>query len=91
MVGTINPGYSTLAEPSAQDIAALEDEILALYVPVVFVGVSVNPNLAERIAEDTDTQLVFLYTGSLSRKYGPASTYLEMMRYNVRVMVGALE
>jgi manganese/iron transport system substrate-binding protein len=91
LVGTINPGFSTLAEPSAQDIAALEDEILALNVPVVFVGVSVNPNLAERVAEDTGTQLVFLYTGSLSGKDGPAPTYLEMMRYNVRVMVGVLE
>ena len=91
LVGTIHPGYSTLAEPSAQDIAALEDEILALNISVVFMGVSVNPNLAERIAEDTGTQLVFLYTGALSGKDGPASTYLEMMRYNVRVMVGALE
>ena len=91
LVGTINPGYSTLAEPSAQDIASLEDEILAINVLVVFVGVSVNPNLAERIAEDTGTQLVFLYTGSLSGNDGPAPTYLEMMRYNVRVMVGALE
>ncbi|TES88865.1 MAG: metal ABC transporter substrate-binding protein, partial [Anaerolineales bacterium] len=47
--------------------------------------------LAERIAEDTGTQLVFLYTGSLSGKDGPAPTYLEMMRYNVRMMVVALE
>lgn len=91
LVGTINPGYSTLAEPSAQDIAALEDEILAFNISVVFVEVSVNPNLAERIAEDTGTQLVFLYTGALSGKDGPAPTYLEMMRFNVRMMVGALE
>ncbi len=90
LVGTINPGYSTLAEPSAQDIAALEDQIRGLGVPVVFVGKSVNPNLAERIAEDTGIQLVFLYTGSLSGEDGPAPTYLEMMRYDVGVLVASL-
>ena len=91
LVGTINPGYSTLAEPSAQDIAALEDQITALGVPVVFVGKSVNPNLAERIAEDTGVELVFLYTGSLSGEDGPAPTYLEMMRYDVGVIVEGLK
>ena len=57
---------------------------------MVFVGKSVNPNLAERIAEDTGVQLVYLYTGSLSGEDGPASSYLEMMRYDVRVIVAAL-
>jgi ABC-type Zn uptake system ZnuABC Zn-binding protein ZnuA len=57
---------------------------------VVFVGRSVNPNLAERIAEDTGVELIFLYTGSLSGEGGPAPTYLEMMRYDVGVMVEGL-
>ena len=89
-VGTLFPGYSTLAEPSAQDLAALEDAIRALDVPAVFVGLTVNPGLAERVAEDTGTRLVFLYTGSLSAPGGPADDYISFMRYNVSAIVEAL-
>ena len=91
LVGAVIPGFSTLAEPSAQDIAKLQDQILALGVKAVFVGATVNPNLVERVAEDTGAQVITLYTGSLSGPDGPAPTYLEMMRYNVRAIVEALE
>lgn len=90
LLGAVIPGYSTLAEPSAQDLARLEDAITDLGVPAVFVGTGVNPNLAERVAEDTGIQLVEIYTGSLSGPEGPAASYLEMMRYNVAAIVAAL-
>jgi ABC-type Zn uptake system ZnuABC Zn-binding protein ZnuA len=89
-VATVFPGYSTLSEPSARDVAALEDAIRGLGVPAVFVGVGVNPSLAQRVAEDTGTRLVFLYTGSLSEPGGPASTYLDLMMYDVGAIVEAL-
>ncbi len=89
-VGAIFPGYSTLASPSAQELAALEDAIRAQGVKAVFVGKSVNPALAERVAQDTGVRLVFLYTGSLGGAGSPASTYLDMMRYNVSAIVDAL-
>jgi ABC-type Zn uptake system ZnuABC Zn-binding protein ZnuA len=89
-VGTLFPGASTLAEPSAQDLARLEDAIAAHEVPAVFVGVTVNPQLAERVARDTGVQVVPLYTGSLSEPDGPAPDYLALMRYNTLAMVGAL-
>ncbi|MDH7490041.1 MAG: metal ABC transporter substrate-binding protein [Anaerolineae bacterium] len=89
-VGAIFPGYSTLASPSAQELAALEDVIRAQGVKAVFVGKSVNPALAERVAQDTGVRLVFLYTGSLGGAGSPASTYLDMMRYNVSAIVDAL-
>ncbi len=91
IVGAVIPGYSSLAEPSAQELAALMDTIQSLGARAVFVGNTVNANLAERVAEDTGTALVFVYTGSLSAPDGPAATYLEMMRYNVAAIVGALE
>ena len=75
-VGSVFPGYSTLAEPSAQELAALEDAILEFEVQAIFVGLTVNPDLAQRVAEDTGTRLVFLYTGSLSEAGGPADDYL---------------
>ncbi|MGB9594003.1 MAG: metal ABC transporter substrate-binding protein, partial [Anaerolineae bacterium] len=89
-VGAIFPGYSTLASPSARELAALEDAIRAQGVKAVFTGKTVNPALAERVAQDTGVRLVFLYTGSLGGAGSPASTYLDMMRYNVSVIVDAL-
>ena len=89
-VGAVFPGYSTLAQPSAQDLAALEDAIREFDVKAVFVGNTVNPALAEQVAQDTGTRVVFMYTGSLSEPGGPAGDYLAFMRYDVRVMVEAL-
>jgi len=90
-VGAVVPGYSTSAQPSAQDMASLEDHIREYGVKAVFVGNTVNPDLAERVAEDTGVNLVFLYTGSLTEAGGEAGTYLEYMRYNVSAIVGALK
>lgn len=89
--GAVVPGYSTLAAPSAQDLAALEGAIRQLGVKAVFVGRTVNPGLAQRVARDTGIRLVFLYTGSLSEPGGPADTYLSLMRYNVSAIVNALK
>ena len=89
-IGAVFPGYSTLAEPSAQELATLEDTIREFNVRAIFVGSTINPDLAQRVADDTNTQLVFLYTGSLSEPGGPAGDYLSFMRYNVSVIVKAL-
>jgi manganese/iron transport system substrate-binding protein len=89
-VGAVFPGYSTLAEPAAQDIARLEDAIRKFDVQAVFAGLTVNPGLARRVANDTGTRLVFLYSGSLSESGGPADSYLALMRYNTSAVVEAL-
>ena len=62
-----------------------------MHVPAVFVGNTVNPSLAERVAEDTGVKSVYLYTGSLSSKDGPASTYLDYVHYNVNEIVENLK
>lgn len=90
-IGAVIPGYSTLAEPSARDLAAMEDAITALGVQAIFVGNTVNPSLAERVAEDTKTQLIFVYTGSLSEPEGQAATYIDYLRYNTNAFVEALK
>ncbi len=89
-IGAVFPGYSTLAEPSAQELAAMEDAIRENNVQAVFVSVTVNPDLAQRVVEDTGTQLVFLYTGSLSEPGGEADDYFSFIRYNVSAIVQAL-
>ncbi len=90
-VGAIIPGFTTLAEPSARDIASLTDLIRREGVPAIFVSASANPRMAERLAQDAGIKVVPLYMGSLSQPGGPASTYIELMRYNVSAIVEALK
>ena len=90
-VGAVVPGYSTMAEPSAKDLASLEDTIRQLGVKAIFVGKTINPTLEQRVAEDTNIQLVFVYTGSLSESGGPADNYLSFIKYNVEALVSALK
>ncbi|MDQ4075521.1 MAG: metal ABC transporter substrate-binding protein [Chloroflexota bacterium] len=90
-VGTVIRGVSTMEEPSAQELADLQDAIRALDIPAIFVGTTVNPTLAEAIAADTSTEIRRVYIESLSEADGPASNYLEYMRYNVETIVEALK
>lgn len=89
-VGAVIPGYSTISEPSAQELAALEDSIHSLNVKAIFVGDTVNSTLSEQIAADTGVQIIFLHTGSLTEPDGSAPTYLDYIRYNVDKIVSAL-
>lgn len=90
-IGALIGSFSTNAASSAQELAALEDTIKAQNVTAVFVGKTVNPELAAQVAQDTGTKLVFLYTGSLSEAGGEADSYIKFMRYNVNTIVEALK
>ncbi len=89
-VGAIFPSYTDMSEPSAQEVARLEDAIRSQGVKAVFVGNTVNPQLSEQIAKDTGMKLVFIYTDSLT-KGAPAGTYIDYMHYNVDAIVKALK
>ncbi len=89
-VGALIAGYSTLAEPTAKELAGIEDAIQNLNIKAIFVGNTVNPVLAERVTEDTGTALIYVYTGSLSESGDEADTYIEYMRYNTNAFVDAL-
>lgn len=91
LTGTVIPGYSTLSEPSAQEIANLEDTLRALGVKAIFVGNTVNSALSQRVADDTGITIIPVYTGSLSDANGPAATYLDYMQYNIDAFVNALK
>jgi manganese/iron transport system substrate-binding protein len=90
-VGAVIPGFSTLAEPSAQELAALEDAIHGLGINALFVSFEVSPTLAQRVAGDTGIQLVYVYSGSLSKAGGDADTYLKFIHYNTSAIVNALK
>ncbi|MBN1661196.1 MAG: zinc ABC transporter substrate-binding protein [Anaerolineae bacterium] len=88
-VGALYP-VNPAAEPSARDIADIEDTIRAFDVPAVFTESTVNPRLAQQVADDTGVRLVSLYTGSLGEPGSGVESYVEMMRYDVNAIVEAL-
>lgn len=90
IVGAVIPVYSSAAEPSARELAQLEETINRLGVNVIFVGETIDPRVAKSLAEDSGIDLVSLYTGSLSDPEGPAASYLNFMQYNVSQIVNAL-
>lgn len=90
VVGTIIPSLSTLAEASTADVAETIDLIREQNIPAIFAETTVSDDLAQQIAEETGAQLYILYSGSLSDEDGPASTYIDYIRYNVTTIVEAL-
>jgi len=92
VVGAIIPSVSTNASPSAQQLAALIDQIKASGAPAIFLETGSNPQLAQQIAHETGVKVVTdLYTHSVSAPDGPAPTYTDMMRYNTQQIVEALK
>ncbi len=92
VIGTIVPGVSSEAAPSAQQIAALIDEIKSTGAPAAFLNISDNPHLADQIAAETDIKVVTdIYIETLSPSDGPAATYIDMIKYDVSQIVNALK
>jgi len=88
-IGAVYP-LNPAAEPSAQDLAALENMIRQYQAPAVFSENTVSPKLADQVARDTGVKLFLLYTDSLGGPGTGAETYLDLMRYDVQTMVEAL-
>ena len=91
IVGAIMP-VTTESEPTAQELSELIETIEREGVLAVFAEKSHSKRLGQRIAEETGAALIGgLYTGSLGEPGGEAGTYLDLMRYNVRTIVEALQ
>lgn len=91
VVGAVIPSLSTLATLSAQERAALQDQIEQEGVRAIFIGNTANNDVAGQLAADTGVEVVRLFTGSLTAADGPAPTYVEMMRYNAAAIAEALQ
>lgn len=89
-LGAVYP-VSPSSEPSAREIATLQDAIRRYGVPAVFTESTVNPKLAEQVAQDTGVRLVALYSGSLGVPGSGAETYIQLIRYDVNAIVDALK
>lgn len=91
VVGTMIESFSTDASPSAQQLAALIDQIKSSGAPAIFLDASDNPTLAQQIAEETGISVVTdLHLESLTDG-PPAATYIDMMKHNVSRIVEALK
>lgn len=84
-------GVSTEQEASARDVAQLIAQIRREKVPAVFLENISDPRLARRIADETGAKIGgTLYSDALTKADGPAPTYLDMMRHNMRTIAAAL-
>lgn len=84
-------GISTDAEASAADVAKLIDQVREDSASAVFVENVSNPRLIEQIAKETGLKVGgALYSDALSAADGPAATYVDLMRYNIRTIAGAI-
>ena len=84
-------GMSTEAEASAADVAALIRQIRGEGIPAVFVENITDRRLLDQIASETGATIGgTLYSDALSGPDGPAGTYLDMMRSNIRTLSAAL-
>jgi zinc/manganese transport system substrate-binding protein len=84
-------GVSTDSEASAQDVARIIRQIRSQKIPAVFLENVSDPRLVKRIADETGARLGgTLYSDALSGPDGPAPTYIDMMRHNLRQFAEAL-
>jgi zinc/manganese transport system substrate-binding protein len=84
-------GVSTEAEVSARDLAKIIRQVKAQKIPAVFMENVTDPRLMKRIADETGAKIGGrLYSDALSAAGGPAPTYLDMMRHNLKELRGAL-
>ncbi len=85
-------GVSTETEASARDIARIIRAIREQNIPALFFENAVDPRLVRRIAAETGARIGgTLFSDALTAPPGPAATYVDMMRHNIREIVDALK
>jgi ABC-type Zn uptake system ZnuABC Zn-binding protein ZnuA len=91
VAGSVIPSFSSNAAPSAQEMAALVEEIKKLNVPAIFLETADNDVLAKQIADETGVIIIAdLHFESLTDG-APAPTYIDMMKDNVSRITEALK
>jgi zinc/manganese transport system substrate-binding protein len=85
-------GVSTETEPSARDIAAIIGQIKAQKIPAVFLENISDDRLIRRIAAETGAKIGgTLISDGLTAENGPAPTYIDMVRHNIKALTSALD
>jgi zinc/manganese transport system substrate-binding protein len=84
-------GVSTDAEASAADVAKLIEQIKQQRASALFVENISDHRLIEQIGRETGLKVSgVLYSDALSTEKGPAASYTDMMRHNLRTILSAI-
>jgi len=91
-IGAVIPSGTTLASPSAADLASLAEAIRSSKVPAIFVESAQPDKLARALADEAqvEVQIVELYSESLTPPHQGADSYLQMMQVNTERITHAL-
>jgi zinc/manganese transport system substrate-binding protein len=89
LIGAVLPVTTEAADPSAGQVAELVSKIRAAGVPTIFGENATNQRLIEQIARAAGVRVAVLYD-VLGPTGGPASSYLEMIRTNVKTIADGL-
>lgn len=85
-------GFSTEAEASASDVAALIKQIKQEKIKTYFIENQTDPRLVKQIATASGVKAGGeLYPEALSPAGGPAATYVEAFKHNVDTIVGSMK
>lgn len=92
VVGAVIPGGTTLAAPSASDLADLVTAVEETGVPAIFAESSSPDRLVQALASEADVhvEVIELFTESLTEADGGAPDYLTMMRVNTQRIITGL-
>ena len=89
---TAPQGVSTEAEASAKDVAAIITQIKKQKIPAVFLENVTDPRLVQQIARETGAKIGgTLYSDALTDAKGDATTYIDLIRHNLKQLAAALE
>lgn len=95
LLGSVIPGTSTLAEPSANELARLVQLMREHGVCTIFTETSVSDSLAQTVAAELthceQLQVLPLYTGAIGPAGSGADSYIGMFRANVDTIVQGLK
>ena len=92
VIGTVIPGGSTLAEPSAADLSRLVALIKANNVKAIFSESTVSSKLIESLAREVGSQVsvVELSTDTLGKPGSPTATYPGLIVTTARLIANGL-
>jgi ABC-type Zn uptake system ZnuABC Zn-binding protein ZnuA len=95
ILGTVIPAASTLAEPSASDLAELIDEMGEHGICTLFTETTVSDKLAQTVAAEledcAEVRVLKLYTGAVGPAGSGADSYISMYRFNIDTIVQGLK
>jgi zinc/manganese transport system substrate-binding protein len=84
-------GVSTESEVSAKNVARIIKQVRAQKIRALFIENVTDARLLKRIADETGAKIGgTLYSDALTDEKGPAPTYIDMIRHNIKALSTAL-